>query len=448
MRVLQSNELDGGSYSQGTGDEEAGAVSEILQDVRRNGDEAVRRWTRRCDAVETAQLRVEPGALGVALASTDASLREALEHACVNIRAFAECQRRSLGEFDTEVEPGVRCAQRIIPIRRVGVYVPGGRYPLVSSLLMGVIPARVAGVCSIAVCSPPSDHGEVPQALLAAAAIAGVEEVYRVGGAQAIAAFAYGTESVARVDKIVGPGNRFVTAAKRLVAGDVGIDLPAGPSEVMIVADDAADPALVAADILAQAEHDREASAMLVTDSPSLAARVLAEIDRQCEGLPTADIARCALDGHGWIVIVRSLEEAVEIADRRGPEHLELQLRDAERWALRFRSYGSLFIGQECAEAFGDYNSGLNHTLPTRGAARYTGGLGVKDFLKVVTTLSLTPEGVQRLGPHALVLAESEGLAAHAASIRMRLGDWRCGTARVTDGDPSAAAASSLLSSA
>ncbi len=399
----------------------APGVKRILSAVRRRGDEALRDFGRRWDGVAPRALRVEEERLRTAGERVDPALLAALRGAQARIAAFSDRQLAALAGFTLEAGPGLRLVQRCEPLASVGVYVPGGRYPLPSSLLMGVVPARVAGVGRIAVCTPPAADGEIHPALLAAAFVAGADEVYRVGGAQAVAALAIGTESIPAVDKIVGPGNRYVTQAKREVFGSVGIDMLAGPSEVFIIADHTANPAWVAADLLAQAEHDPCATAVLITPDLPLADSVRRELRRQVAKLATAAVARLSLRRNGRIIITRDLAQAVEVANRRAPEHLHLQLDDAVRWAPRCRAFGSLFVGHDAAEAFADYNAGINHVLPTAGAARFSGGLGARDFVRLLTELHLAPPAPARLVPAAACLAEREGLDAHARSLRIRL---------------------------
>jgi histidinol dehydrogenase len=285
---------------------------------------------------------------------------------------------------------------------------------------MGALPAAVAGVKEIAVCTPPGPGGKIPPAVLSAAKLCGVDEVFRVGGAQAVAAMAYGTESIPKVDKIVGPGNAYVTAAKRCVYGDVGIDFVAGPTELMVIADRTATPAFIAADLIAQAEHDVRATAILVTNSEELAEKVEGKVYEFLEKVRTGAVARESLEARGTVVLVSSMDQAVELANERAPEHLELFTADAEHLAKRLRNFGSLFIGGWAAEALGDYSSGLNHILPTQGAARYTGGLGVRDFLKVQTTLRVDEKGLEAAGQPASILARVEGLDGHALSVEVR----------------------------
>jgi histidinol dehydrogenase len=419
MKIITPKELPEDFFT-GTGNEDAAGVRRIVKDVRRYGDRAVRRYTRMFDGVEPAVLRVPKETISRSEAALDSSLREALRLAARNIRTFAEAQRAESRDFEIETSPGVFCGQRVVPIDRVGVYVPAGRFPLVSSLLMGAVPALVAGVSEIAVCSPPTSGSAVHPVILGAAGLLGLDELYAVGGAQAVAAMAFGTADMPRVDKIVGPGNRFVTAAKREVFGAVGIDLLAGPSEVLIVADGSADPAVAAADLLAQAEHDPEATAVLLTDSRSLAEAVREEAGRRLLELPDPAVAGRSMESRGLIVVVDDLKEAVEIANRRAPEHLELQGERVVAWADRFRRYGALFIGASAGEVFGDYTAGTNHTLPTGTTARFASGLHVRDFLKFQTTLRVEKKGIERLVPATRRLAECEGLAAHAAAAEAR----------------------------
>ncbi|MFH1436228.1 MAG: histidinol dehydrogenase [Pseudomonadota bacterium] len=401
--------------------EEIAAVRGIIEEVRAGGDRALLRCTEKFDKVKVESLKVEESAIEKAWGGLDRDDRDALEAAAEAIRRFALRQMEGFADFEQELRPGVTCGQRIVPIERIGVYAPGGKYPLPSTVLMCAIPARVAGAREIILCSPPTHNASIHPAILAAAKICGVSEIYRAGGAQAVAAMAFGTETIRPVDKIVGPGSRVVTAAKRLVFPGVGIDFIAGPTEVLIIADETADPSLVAADLIAQAEHDENAEAVLVTHSDKLGSEVEKAIERQLENLSTAPIARTSLDRSGLIVMVDNVDQAVDVANRKAPEHLLLAVEKPDDYIGRLRNYGTLFIGQWSGVTLGDYTSGLNHTLPTSGCARYTGGLGVKDFLKVQTTLRVTPEGLRSIGPAAKILGGLEGLEAHARSIDMRL---------------------------
>lgn len=419
MKIITSKELPEGFFA-GPGNADAAGVRRIIVQVRRHGDRAVRRYTRLFDGVEAAVVRVPRDAIARSEAALDSTLRNALDLAARNIRTFAEAQKAESRDFEVETSPGVFCGQRVVPIERVGVYAPAGRFPLVSSLLMAAVPALVAGVSEIAVCSPPTSGGTIHPVILGAAGLLGLDELYAVGGAQAVAAMAFGTAGLPRVDKIVGPGNRFVTAAKREVFGAAGIDLLAGPSEVLIVADGSADPSVAAADLLAQAEHDPDAEAVLLTDSSALAEAVRKEVVRRLRALPDPTVARRSIERRGLIVVVDDLREAVMIANRKAPEHLELQGNRAAAWADRFRRYGTLFIGAASGEVFGDYAAGTNHTLPTGTTARFASGLQVRDFLNVRTTLRMDARGIDGLVPATRRLAECEGLAAHAAAADAR----------------------------
>lgn len=401
-------------------------VRPIVTDVRKRGDAAVREWSRRFDRMDPDPIEVPAKMLDRSLRDIPAVVRRALETAAANIAAFAEAQLEPLRSRTVETMPGVTCGQRVTPLARVGVYAPGGRYPLPSSVLMGVVPARVAGVPDISVCTPPGT-GMPDPVMLAAARIAGAHRVYRVGGAQAIAALAYGTESIAPVDRIVGPGNRYVDAAKRMTAGAVGIDLPAGPSELMVIADATANPEWVAWDLLAQAEHDPEAVCVLISDDASWMAAVTARLAQALQQVRTAPVACRSLADHGMAVWVRDLDEAVALADAMAPEHLSVQGTRAVALADRLAAFGTLFIGGRSAVAFGDYGAGVNHVLPTGGAARFAAGLSVLDMVRLQTTVTVSATGLDRLAPAVEALAEVEGLAGHRASVvaRRRTGEFR-----------------------
>jgi len=396
-------------------------VRNILAEVRADGDAAVKKYTLQFDGVTMDQFKIDKQTCTDALNAMGPEVRTALQEAASNLKQFALLQLEQMRDFRVELQPGVFTGQRIVPLKRVGVYVPGGNFPLVSSLLMGAVPARAAGVDEIVVCTPPGPNGQISPAIAAAAAVAGVDEVYAVGGIQAVGAMAYGTESIQAVDKITGPGNRYVAAAKKEVYGTVGIDFTAGPSEVMIIADAAADPAWIAADLLAQAEHDADAVSILVTPSIELARQVQLEIKKQLTQLSTKEIAGRSIRDNGCIVLTETVAEAVAFADGKAPEHLELQVAEPQDYVPLLRNYGSLFIGAYAAEVLGDYSSGLNHTLPTSGAARYTGGLSVRDFVKVLTTLETTAQGLKSIGKTAFVLAGIEGLHGHGEAVRRRM---------------------------
>lgn len=396
-------------------------VRKILSDVKRDGDSALKRYTLEFDGVPIEEIKIQNQAIKKAYSQVENRVVTALKNITRNIKGFAEKQKARFEDFLYPVEPGVFAGQRVIPLERVGVYVPGGNFPLVSTLLMGAVPAVAAGVKEVVVCSPPRFKGTIHPAILVAADIAGVKELYAVGGVQAIGAMAYGTKTIRAVDKIVGPGNVYVSLAKKLVYGQVGIDFIAGPSEIMIIADKFANPSFVAADLIAQAEHDVESSAILITTSLTLAKAVKRELENQVDQLQTMEIAKKSLEKNGCIILVDSIDEGIHIANKKAPEHVELHVENPDKYQQGFKNFGTLFIGEYAAEVLGDYSSGLNHILPTNRAARYAGGLGVKDFLKVQTILKVTPVGIKRIGPQALLMAELEGLAGHANSMKIRM---------------------------
>jgi histidinol dehydrogenase len=397
------------------------AVAEIVRAVREGGDAALLEFTARFDgfaAPDAGALRVGPEALAAAAASIDADLLRSLGRAAENIRRFHEKQREH-GFLDIERD-GTVLGQRVAPLRRVGIYVPGGRAAYPSSVLMNAIPAAVAGVDEIAMATP-APGGEILPVVLAAAHVAGVTEVLRVGGAQAVAALAWGTESIPRVDKIVGPGNKWVAEAKRQVFGAVDIDMVAGPSEILVIADGTAEAVHVAADLIAQAEHDPDAIAWLVTDSEALAARVPAALERLLAANPRREVARAALESSGLIVLVDSLADAAAVADLRAPEHLELLVAEPLALAGRIRNAGAIFLGASSPEPMGDYFAGPNHVLPTGGSARFASPLGVHDFVKRTSLIGLSRERLLRDAPDVVRLAEAEGLHGHAEAVRVRL---------------------------
>ncbi|MDQ6860560.1 MAG: histidinol dehydrogenase, partial [Verrucomicrobiota bacterium] len=384
-------------------------VRPIIDDVRARGDRALLEYARRFDGFEGESPLVQQAALEAAAAKLPTTLRDAVTAASANIRAFAELQMPRAQT--TELAPGLRVGQVVRPLDAVCAYVPGGRYPLPSTVLMTVIPAQVAGVPNICLTTPkPSDE------ILGTAAMLGGAKVYLLGGAHAIAAFAFGTETIPRVDRIVGPGNIYVAAAKKLLAGEVAIDFIAGPTEILIIADDG-EPSWIAADMLAQAEHDTDATAILLTTSRSFAERVAAEIERQLLTLPTASTARQSIESNSAIVLVRSSDEAIDLSNVFAPEHLSLH---DPGLLPRVRHAGSIFVGARSPEAAGDYASGPNHVLPTSGAARIRGGLSAADFVKVISTQELSPDALRELAPSVTALARAEGLEAHARSVEVR----------------------------
>jgi histidinol dehydrogenase len=393
-------------------------VRATIRRVRAAGDAALRRMVRRYDGVQLGRLEVPRERWEVALAGLDSAVRRALERAAQNIAAFHRSQLPR--PFEVSVEPGVKLGCRFEPLGKVGAYVPGGRASYPSSLLMCTVPARVAGVEEVVVCSPPLAGGEPAPSVLAACVIAGVDRVFAVGGAGAIAALAYGTETVPRVDAIVGPGNRYVTEAKRQVAMQVAVDCPAGPSEVLIVADESASPRLVALEMLAQAEHDPDAAAVLVTVSPGVARAVREELAAALAVEPRREIAAAALAAQGALLVADTMEEALAFAARYAPEHLLLLTADPRRDLERVRNAGTVFLGGASSVVFGDYMTGANHVLPTGGLARSFAGLSVATFLRQVTYQELSAAAAAAMAEDAAVLAEEERLPAHAAAALAR----------------------------
>ena len=404
------------------------AVAGIIERVRREGAPAVLDYARRFDRVELTEgeLRVTPAEIEAGAARCPAEVRDALAFAAARIRAYHERQRPADARWTDE--EGVELGWRWTPLESVGVYVPGGRAAYPSSLLMNVVPAQVAGVDRIAMVTPP---GRLEPAVLAAAQVAGVEEIWRIGGAQGCAALAYGCGALAPVDKIVGPGNAYVSAAKRRLYGVVGIDALAGPSEILVVADADNDPAWIAADLLSQAEHDPDAQAILITDDAAFAERVAAAVEAQLTSLATAEVARTSWERHGAVVLGR-LEDCPAWVDAIAPEHVEFAVREPEALAARVRHAGAIFLGRWTPEAVGDYVAGSNHVLPTSRAARFSSGLSVYDFLKRTSILRCSPGGPsRRLGPPTVALADAEGLPAHSRAAALRLGQG--GSSRVSD---------------
>ncbi len=394
------------------------AVAEIVAAVRREGDEALRRYAKAFDGTDLEELEVPAEALDRAAEALDPSLRAVLEEAAENIRDYHRRQVRS--SFVISEEDGVILGQKVIPLDRVGLYIPGGTAAYPSTVLMDAIPAKLAGCPELIMVSPPSRDGEIAPVILAAARIAGVDRVFRAGGAQAVAALAWGTETVPRVDKIVGPGNAYVAEAKRQVFGQVAIDMIAGPSEILIVADGAGDPRHMAADLLSQAEHDRNASAVLITDSMELAQAVQREIEVQLEGLPRRETARASIDGNGKIVVTDDILQGIEIANALAPEHLELCVDSPFDYLDKVRHAGSIFLGRNCPEALGDYFAGPNHTLPTSGTARFSSPLSVDDFVKKSQFTYYTAAALERVSDKIARFAREEGLEGHARSVLSR----------------------------
>jgi histidinol dehydrogenase len=392
----------------------------IIADIAQRGDTALIELTRRFDRVDLGRigLRVSPAEIETAAAHCERAALDALQFARDRIEAFHRRQIPADERFTDSL--GVELGYRWTPIEAVGLYVPGGTAAYPSSVLMNAVPAKVAGVGRLVMVVPAPD-GKLNPLVLAAAKLAGIDEIYRVGGAQAIAALAYGTETIAPVAKIVGPGNAYVVAAKRLVFGKVGIDMIAGPSEVLILADRSGNPDWIAADLLAQAEHDVSAQAILITDDRELAGAVEKAVDLQLGSLPRGAVAGAAWRDFGAIILVRDLDAALPLVDAIAPEHLEVMADDAERLAARIRNAGAIFIGAHTPEAIGDYVAGSNHVLPTARSARFSSGLGVLDFMKRMSILKCGPDGLRALAPAAIALGEAEGLHAHARSVAMRL---------------------------
>lgn len=402
-------------------EEQRKAVVKILQEVKNRGDQALFELTERFDGASLDSLKVTEAEIEAAYQNVDDSLVAAIREAAENIRDFHSRGVRQ--SWMTTKDDGTLLGQKVTPLDAVGVYVPGGTAPLASSLIMGVVPAQVAGVPRIAVTTPPSEDGTVASGVLVAASEIGVQEIYKIGGAQAIAALAYGTETIASVDKIVGPGNVFVALAKREVFGTVGIDSIAGPSEVAIIADESADPRYVAADLLAQAEHDVRAAAVLFTPSRELAEKVNAEVEKQLQELPRREIVEQSLRDYGCIYIVRDLDEAVRCINEFAPEHLEVIVEEPLNWLGQIRHAGAIFLGPNSSEPVGDYFAGPNHVLPTSGTARFLSPLNVDDFVKKQSVISYSEKAIQANAAKIALLARLEGLEAHARAVEKRLGE-------------------------
>ncbi len=397
----------------------AATVAEILRRVRAEGDAAVREFAQRFDHSALERFEVDAAERRDAVDALAPQTRADTEFAIANVRAFAEAQLATILPLDVELMPGVHLGHRVIPIGRVGCYVPGGRYPLLSAPVMTIVPARVAGVGEVVACLPPNAH----PAMVAGCHLSGADRIFRVGGAQAIAAMAFGTESVPRVDKVVGPGNAFVNEAKRQVFGAVGIDQLAGPSEIYVLADATGDAETIATDLLAQAEHDVRTRVGLITTDAALAHATLAEVERQLAGLSTADVAGRAWADYGEIALCADEAAMVAYSDRIAAEHLQIHTRDPHELAAKLRNYGSLFIGKLASVVYSDKCSGTNHTLPTMGAGRYTGGLWVGSYVKICTHQWMDERGVAAVAPAAVRQSASEGLEGHRRAAARRL-EW------------------------
>ena len=420
MKILDYNEIDKSTFFlrrlEDSGVEEI--VRGILADVAQNGDSALYAYAKKFDRAELTTLEVSQAELDDALLSIPNELLDAMQTAAENIRAFHSMQLRE--GFRLERPNGVYMGQKITPIEKVGLYIPGGTASYPSTVFMNAIPAKLAGCSLVVMVSPPNENGKIPAPILAAAKLAGVDRVFLAGGAQAIAALAYGTETVPKVDKIVGPGNAYVAEAKRQVFGRVAIDMIAGPSEILVVADETATPAFVAADLLSQAEHDALSSAVLITDSMALAQQVSAEVERQLKTLPREAIARASIETNGKIIVTSDLLCAIDVSNELAPEHLELCVKEPERYLAYVKNAGSVFLGNDCPESLGDYLAGPNHTLPTSGTARFSSPLGVDDFVKKTQYTYFSREALAELSDKIAVFARAEGLEAHARAALIR----------------------------
>ncbi len=394
-------------------------VSDIIQNVRENGDKALFEYCEKFDKAKLSSLMVSEEEIESAVGKADPEFLNVLKKAAENIHAFHSKQLRK--GFVIEEKEGVTLGQKIVPVDRAGLYVPGGTAAYPSTVLMNSIPAKLAGVKKVVMVTPPGPDGKINPAILAAASIAGVDEIYKIGGAQAVAALAYGTESVPKVDKIVGPGNAFVAEAKKQVFGVVSIDMIAGPSEILVISDAKSNPAHIAADLLSQAEHDKMASAVLITDSAEFAKAVQEELEQQIPLLERREIARASIDDNGKIIVVDDLKKGIEVANEIAPEHLELCIDDPFRLLEDIRHAGSVFLGRNCPEALGDYLAGPNHTLPTGGSAKFSSPLSVDDFIKKTQFIYYSESAIKEVAKDVALFAKKEGLTAHAKSTLTRL---------------------------
>lgn len=399
----------------------ADIVTDIIDNVRKKGDKALFEYSEKFDKANLTSLEVTEEEIEEAFSLVEPRFIEILKKAAKNIEEFHKKQVRN--SFVLNETEGVVTGQKVTPIERVGLYVPGGTAAYPSTVLMDSIPAKIAGCEEICITTPPSADGKVNPAILAAAKIAGVDRIFKIGGAQAVAALAYGTETVPKVDKIVGPGNAFVAEAKRQVFGLVSIDMIAGPSEILVIADGKSNPKFVAADLLSQAEHDKMASAVLVTDSAELAEKVSAELERQIPLLPRAEIARVSIDNNGKIIVADNLFDVIDVANEIAPEHLELSVDNPFDYLDKIKNAGSIFMGRYCPEALGDYFAGPNHTLPTSGTARFSSPLSVDDFVKKSQYTYYTKDALKKSAESVAFFAEKEGLSAHARSVTVRFED-------------------------
>lgn len=396
-----------------------GIVSDIIANVRTNGDKALFDYAEKFDKVKLSSLEVTKEEIDEAVALVEPEFLGVLKEAAENIALYHKKQLNP--GFEIKKDNGIILGQKVTPVDRAGLYVPGGTAAYPSTVLMDAIPAKIAGVGELCIATPPSKDGKVNPVILAAASIAGVDRIFKMGGAQGIAALAYGTETVPKVDKIVGPGNVFVAEAKRQVYGIVSIDMIAGPSEILVIADGSCNPIFVAADLLSQAEHDKNATAVLITDSEELAAKVSSELERQIALLPREEIARASVDNNGKIIIVENIDKAIEISNAIAPEHLEICVDEPFKYLDKVSHAGSIFLGKMCPEALGDYFSGTNHTLPTSGTARFSSPLSVDDFVKKSAYSYYTDNALREVAEKVAFFAEKEGLSAHARSATVRI---------------------------
>ncbi len=419
IKILKANEVPASALFGRKEDsmDITAVVADILKDVRENGDKAVLAYGKKFDNADIETLEVSKEEWDAAVETVPAQFMEILREAAENITAFHQNQKHD--GFQMQADDGVILGQRVMPLKRVGLYVPGGTASYPSSVLMNCLPAKIAGVQEILMVTP-AKNGQIPADILAAAKVAGVDRIFKTGGAQAVAALAYGTESIPQVDKIVGPGNAFVAEAKRQVYGLVDIDMIAGPSEILVVADGNTNPRFAAADLLSQAEHDKLASAVLITDSEPFAKAVAEEIEVQLEQLPRKEIARASIDDYGKIIVCENLTSAIDVANEIAPEHLELCVDEPFEWLQRVKNAGSVFLGRYCPEALGDYFAGPNHTLPTMGTARFSSPLGVDDFVKRSAYSYYTRDALMQVADKVAYFAQREGLSAHARSATVR----------------------------
>lgn len=419
IKILKNGEyaLDDVLIRDRSGRDVSAVVSDIIFSVKMGGDPTLINYCKTLDGADITSLELTKEEIDAAVAEVPEEVMNTLQEAADRIAYYHKAQ---IKEGYVLEEDGIRLRQKVLPLKKVGIYIPGGTAAYPSTVLMNAIPAKIAGVEEVVMVSPPSSNGSIAPVILAAARIAGVDRVFRIGGAQAIAALAYGTKSVPMVDKIVGPGNAYVAEAKKQVFGQVGIDLIAGPSEVLVIADKGSDARIIAADMLSQAEHDKMATAVLITPDTFVAERAAEQLEVQLANLPRQEIARESVEVNGKIIIVKNIDEAIELANKLAPEHLELFLDDAEEYADKIENAGSVFIGKNCPEALGDYFAGPNHTLPTSGTARFAGPLTVDDFTKTMSLTYYGNEALKEAKDKVALLARQEGLEGHAISILSR----------------------------